>query len=85
MKYNKQSSVEYYAQQLQILADDVFKIGLTLDEYRIKKHELLEQAKEMEKEQIKNAYNDGHTDGVTNKPGLTSGTMYYNETYGGNK
>jgi hypothetical protein len=44
--------------------------------------EYFEQAKEMEKEQIKNAYNDGHTDGITCKPGLTSGTMYYNETYG---
>jgi hypothetical protein len=44
------------------------------------------EAKAMEKEQIKDAYNDGHTDGVTAKPGLTSGTMYYNETYeGGNK
>jgi hypothetical protein len=41
-----------------------------------------QQAKEMEKEQIKNAYNDGHTDGITAKPGLTSGTMYYNETHG---
>jgi hypothetical protein len=43
------------------------------------------QLLEMEKEQIKDAYNDGHTDGVTAKPGLTSGTMYYNETYGGDK
>jgi hypothetical protein len=47
--------------------------------------ETIEQAKEMEKEQIKDAYNDGHTDGVTAKPGLTSGTMYYNETYEGKK
>jgi hypothetical protein len=46
---------------------------------------LFEQAKKTEKEQIKDAYNDGHTDGHTAKPGLTSGTMYYNETYGGNK
>ena len=49
-------------------------------------HELkgkFEQAKEMEKQQIRNAYNDGHTDGITAKPGLTSGTMYYNQTYGG--
>jgi hypothetical protein len=45
--------------------------------------ELFEQAKEMEKQQIRNAYNDGHTDGAIDRPGLTSGTTYYNETYGG--
>jgi SMC interacting uncharacterized protein involved in chromosome segregation len=45
--------------------------------------EILEQAKEMEKQQIRNAYNDGHTDGAIDRPGLTSGTIYYNETYGG--
>jgi hypothetical protein len=51
--------------------------------HSLKRGDILEQAKEMEKKQIKNAYNDGHTDGFTAKPGLTSGTMYYNETYGG--
>jgi hypothetical protein len=45
--------------------------------------DIIEQAKEMEKEQIRNAYNDGHTDGAIDRPGLTSGTIYYNETYGG--
>ena len=44
-----------------------------------------EQAKEMEKQQIKNAYNDGHIDGAIDRPGLTSGTIYYNEIYGGGK
>jgi hypothetical protein len=44
---------------------------------------LLNTFQEMEREQIKDAYNYGHTDGVNDKPGLTSGTIYYNETYGG--
>ena len=79
----KQSSVEYYAQQLQILADDVFKIGLTLDEYRIKKHELLEQAKEMEKDRIIEAWKKG--DGLFDKVSDKMSFEYYNETYGNEK
>jgi len=83
----KQSSVEYYAKQLEILADKVFKIGLTLDEFRIKKHELLNQAKEMEKEQNKNTWEDSRLeDKGDNYIGKQkSFEDYYNETYGGNK
>jgi hypothetical protein len=44
--------------------------------------ELIEQAKQMNKEEIRDAYNDGHTDAMEEKPGLTSGTIYYNEKYG---
>jgi hypothetical protein len=44
--------------------------------------ELLEQAKEMEKEQIENAYNESFR--LRDKPYSTA-KKYYNETYGGNK
>ncbi len=44
-----------------------------------------EQALEMEKEQIRDAYNQGDTDVVMEKPGLRSGTMYYEEKYGKDK
>ena len=44
--------------------------------------ELIEQAKQMEKEQIRDAYNQGDTDVVMVKPGLRSGTMYYEQKYG---
>jgi hypothetical protein len=49
--------------------------------YQVKcKHEiLLEQAKEMEKEQILKAYDAGDADRVYQPQ------QYYNETYGGNK
>ena len=80
----KQSSVEYYAKQLEILADKVFKIGLTLDEFRIKKHELFEQAKEMEKQQRMSDF----TMGITNANRMEEtkdAEQWYNETYGGNK
>ena len=47
--------------------------------------ELIEQAKQMEKEQIRDAYNQGDTDVVMEKPGLRSGTMYYEQKYGKDK
>jgi hypothetical protein len=41
---------------------------------------LINQAKEMEKEQIKDAYANGSNDRLKNRV-----IDYYNETYGGNK
>ena len=72
----KQTAVEWLLNEIET------KNGEEFSSYYL---EFIEQAKEMEKAQIKDAYNDGHTDGVEQKPGLTSGTIYYNETYGGNK
>jgi hypothetical protein len=75
MTNNKQqTAVEWLLNQLKLRPSDWIDIL-----------PIYEQAKEMEKVQIKDAYNDGHTDGVNQKPGLTSGTIYYNEIYGGNK
>ena len=44
--------------------------------------ELIEEAKQMEKRQIRDAYNQGDTDVAMDKPGLRSGTMYYEQKYG---
>jgi hypothetical protein len=46
--------------------------------------EIIEQAKEMEKEQISQSYTTGVEEDVWNNP-LRTGEMYYNETYGGDK
>jgi hypothetical protein len=43
--------------------------------------EEIEQAKEIEKEQIINANRDG-VDMVVNKENFITGEQYYNETYG---
>ena len=80
MTNNKQQTA------VQILIDSLIKLGYLHSigfGQSIKVTKVINQAKEMEKAQIKDAYNDGHTDGVNQKPGLTSGTIYYNETYGG--
>jgi len=84
MMNNKQSSVEWYAKQLQILADKVFKIGLTLDEFRVQKHELFNKAKEIHKEEMINTWGNGWANGDIDEPYETA-EQYYNETYGGNK
>jgi len=68
MENNKQSSVEWFAEKLK-------SQGLLIGE----PDNLVEQAKEMEKEQIVNAVDAW----VTN--GSLKGEQYYNETFGGNK
>lgn len=67
----KQTAVEW-------LYDQIWKISIS------NWHELLNQAKQMEKEQIMDAWYNGSNDGSTicsqhyNKPAQ----QYYNETYG---
>ena len=47
--------------------------------------ELIEQAKEMEKQQIIDSYENGNTDGqiyaLTRKINIQNGEQYYNETF----
>jgi hypothetical protein len=52
--------------------------------YALEEEGVIEQAKEIEKEQIKDAYTTGVEEDVYSNP-LRTGEMYYNETYGGNK
>jgi len=43
--------------------------------------EWFEQAKEMEKEQIKNAYSTGYNDKATDNPDRETSKQYYNQTF----
>jgi hypothetical protein len=45
--------------------------------------DILNQAKEMEKEQIEDAYQLGFEDGDSNVPIYVDKKEYYNQTYGG--
>jgi SMC interacting uncharacterized protein involved in chromosome segregation len=47
--------------------------------------EILQQAKEMEKERIIKAYNEDLYGGLSGHRKFNDGEDYYNETYGGNK
>ena len=44
-------------------------------------NELFEQAKEMEKQQIMDAYNEDLYGGLSSKMKFENGEQYYNETY----
>jgi len=79
MTNNKQqTTVEWFADKIDYL------IPFVSDEHAKYFNSLIEQAKEMEKQQIVKAVNKGwnyHEDGFVS----WMGEQYYNETYGGNK
>jgi hypothetical protein len=54
-----QTSIEWLIEQLSIYGDKAFNKEITLGEYHIKKNELIEQAKEMHKQEIIDAYFSG--------------------------
>jgi hypothetical protein len=72
------TAVEWYNEQLNLYGDMAFNKEISLGQYHIKKQELLEQAKEMEKEQIIDAYNTSFM--LRDKPYSTA-DKYYNETF----
>ena len=80
---SKQTAVEWYIEQEQILGDKLSEgiIGLSLFNDEVAKLKI--QAKQMEKEQIKNSYLDGDSNGCGCYDWSTEEQAedYYNETY----
>ena len=77
MEQVKQTSIEWVLQYLNNVKPNEF---CSIEKIK----EVLEQAKEMEKEQIKNAYVKGQSDCEIFTMESES-EQYYNETYEGNK
>ena len=76
---SKQSSIEYLGYELNTKL--FYNISPELwDEV----NKIFEQAKAMHKEEIANAWNDGHTEGMEGGY-CTTYEEYYNETFGGQK
>ena len=74
MTNNKQqTAVEWFLDQL--IEHRIIIVDKTTYQVKYKHEILLEQAKEMEKEQIINSWVGGK--------GFLNGEQYYNETYGG--
>jgi len=82
----KQTALDLYVEQSQILQDK-FDVGLiSFLELCHQKVILLDQAKQMEKEQIEMACNQQEfedIDGLGICETISKGQQYYNETYGG--
>lgn len=55
----QQTAVEWLVEQLLIYGDKAFNKEISLGQYHIKKQELIEQAKQLEKEQILKAHRNG--------------------------
>jgi len=82
---NNKLAVEWLAKSYVDLLTKLNNDEISLKEFEIQYIKLLEQAKEMEKEQIETAYNKGTVHGI-DYPESTlpiTGEQYYNETYGG--
>jgi hypothetical protein len=75
----KQTAVEWYAEKSIILFDNLRSGKITFKIWFKEQALLLEQAKEMDKEQHKKTYNQSF---MSN---FQTFEDYYNETYGGNK
>jgi hypothetical protein len=71
MENKKQSSIEWLFFELSYTPKDKFEW-----------HTILRKAKAMHKEEIANAWNDGHTEGMEGGY-CTTYEEYYNETFGG--
>lgn len=81
MSNNKQSSIEWYAEKEHEIAREFVLANINHREYFDKKRELLEQAKEMHKEELKKC---AETFEVCYYDGIHNGTTfneYYNETF----
>jgi hypothetical protein len=58
-KPKQETAVEFQTQQIGILVSKLFNDEISKAEFHFKRFEICEQAKEMEKQQIENAYEDG--------------------------
>ena len=77
----KQTAVEWFAEQEIQLTIDFAQKKINNVEYGIRKLRLIDQAKEMEKEQIMHAWLiDGYTD-ITDDNWKKEFNEYYKETY----
>jgi len=61
----EKTAVEWYNEQLNLYVDMAFNKEISWGQYHIKKQELLEQAKEIEKEKMHAEYMRGWKDGLT--------------------
>ncbi len=82
----KQTAVEWYAEQSMRLELERAKGNISMNEMLNQLSNVLEQAKEMEKEQIVDAYEIGFADAwddarYDNEPKYATAEQYYKETY----
>jgi hypothetical protein len=71
------TAVEWYCNEMESLRVDSEIGNMKAHEFLIRRADIFHKAKEMEKEQIKDAYNHGKFNSVT----MGTSEQYYNETF----
>jgi sulfatase maturation enzyme AslB (radical SAM superfamily) len=84
MKGKKQTAVEWLIEKMKTYNMTV-SVHNTSHENVMDFYKAIEQAKEMEREQITSAYRVGKVERTLPSEKLTTGGQYYNETYGKDK
>jgi hypothetical protein len=82
----KQTALEFYAEQEVKLTLDFLANKINQVEYGIKRVKLLQQAKEMEKDNVCDAWDDGYDKGMRDRIEKISNPVgnaeqYYNKTF----
>jgi hypothetical protein len=77
----QQTAVEWYTDELLGIKLEFAMGVITESEYHAKRRKAFEQAKQMEKEQIMDAYDAGLFDGTMDDVNDRMHKQYYNETY----
>ena len=80
MSNNKQSSVEWVIENLTLIHALLSRREIGVEFFNRKYNEIVEQAKAMHEDEIKNA----HTDGFHTPLDYFNSDNYYNEAFGGN-
>lgn len=80
MSNNKESSVEWYIKKIRDLDYEYAKGLINLGVWSKRKNALIEQAKAMHKEEMKQTYFDGWHRNIGNRD--EDFEQYYNETFG---
>ena len=84
IEYKQQTALEWYDNEIEKLFNQFTIDKINIYEFRTKRFKLLEQAKEMEKEQIINAFCNGDNTDCTSEQNIEEfADEWYNETYGG--
>jgi predicted nucleic acid-binding Zn-ribbon protein len=78
---NKQTAVEWAEDELSKLNSAVVNMEITTEEYHNQRVRLWEQAKEMHREQIQEAYVDGCVGQMYEVSSTYTSEQYYNATY----
>jgi len=86
MKVMKQTAVEWLSDNLWFLKEQMANKEITIGQYTISRVKLIERAKEMEKEQMIDAWSDGWlNDYEYDEDVKNSAEQYYNKTFNTNE